>query len=151
MSDDEVGDIEVDDSAPTGSAGGRGLKVAVALLGVAVIGLGVAVGVLFGRLADSEELIRAQAAQLQSQGTKVDTVSQEIDDIGPQPGPRGPKGEQGPQGLLGPRGPRGYDGQDGGLDIPGCAMPMVTQITVPEINTYADTINERRYSVVTCF
>lgn len=144
----EPGDV-VQSGPATGSR--KGWTIAVAILSVCVIGLGIALGLLYTRMVNNEELIRAQAVALQSQASRVESVSQEVQEIGPQPGPRGAKGERGPVGPPGPRGPRGYDGADGGFDdlIGYCGMPRVESVQIPYVTPLGD-LSTRTYQLIGC-
>lgn len=146
--EDVAGEVQPQAEAPGSSdperSFGRGWKIATAILGVCVLGMGIALGMLYTRMLDSERIMRAQAVDLRSQATRVESVSEEVQQIQPQPGPRGPKGDPGP---AGPPGPRGPSGQDGGFEsLIGCAMPRAESISVPD--QYNNWWND--YRVVVC-
>lgn len=134
MSEEVGSDSGVPEEAPATPQQGNGWKVAVGILSVCVLGLGIALGLLYNRMLETERLIRVQATELKAQSSRVESVAVDVQRIGPQPGPRGPKGDRGPVGPPGPRGPRGYDGADGGFDnlFGFCPAPSVQPISVPD-------------------
>lgn len=114
------------------------LRFAFAILAAAVLALGVGVAMLFTRVVSDEKVINQQSAIIDDQRQLLDQVSQEVEDIGPVPGPAGPRGPRGPQGPPGPQGPEGE------LNILGCPVPRTESITVDGAYT------SRNYRFVVC-
>lgn len=102
----------------------------------ALVGLAVAVVLLFTRLLDGERVMRAMTSDIEtvsSQSTsQVDQIRQQVDQIKvPEAGPRGPRGERGPRGYPGVPGPRGPQGESGDDMWPiGCAIPRLVDLEV---------------------
>lgn len=93
----------------------------------ALVGLAVAVVLLFTRLLDGERVMRAMTSDIEtvsSQSTsQVDQIGQQVDQIKvPEAGPRGPRGE---------RGPRGYPGVPGLADRRGSPVTTCGRSAAP--------------------